>query len=271
MISRSLWPSLDILDRQLTDTAAIGILTDADGTLSEIQDHPGLARVSKGMAGALSRLNKVYPLVAVVSGRRACDVQRLVGVKELLYLGNHGLEWRQGETDLSRATDKEALPMTRLLDELGDGLPDAPGLYLEDKSAVIAIHYRQCPDSEAVATARELARRLASKYDLVVQDGRCIIEIRPLQADKGRAVAALVKEYKLKQVIYLGDDATDVDAFKALKDFGRDNVAIAIIGDESSEELKLHADYRVDSIDEVARFFNWLVDRAESRLTFPHR
>lgn len=263
MPSRSLWSSLDILDRQLADTAAIGILTDADGTLSEIQDHPGLARVSEGMAGALSRLNKAYPLVAVVSGRRAGDVQRLVGVKELLYLGNHGLERRQGDKDLSSAVEKETLPMIRLLKELSDGLPDARGLYVEDKSAVIAIHYRQCLNGDAVTTARELARRLARKYDLIVQDGRCIIEIRPLEADKGRAVAALIKEYELKQVIYLGDDATDVDAFKALKASGRENVAIAVVGDESSEELKQHADYRISSIDEVERFFDWMVARAE--------
>jgi len=269
--NRSLWPNLEQLDHLLIDADDIGILTDADGTLSEIRDQPHQASVPEAVSVALGRLNKLYGLVAVVSGRRAQDVQALVGQEDLLYLGNHGLERRRGKTThmiLEAIESRAAIEAVRV--ELEKRLPAADGLYVENKETVLALHYRQCRDGAAIEAAIDLASSLAAKYRLRVQHGRQITEVRPRGADKGDAVKKLVSGRRLKQIIYLGDDSTDIDAIDALKKASRDNVidtsiAIAVVGTESPVELREKADYWVSSVDEVARFLDWLVKRAERR------
>lgn len=267
MLSRSLWLNLDRLNSQLLAAEDIGILTDADGTLSEIQDAPELASVPEKISSILGRLNRLYRLVAVVSGRRAADVQALVGQEELLYLGNHGLERRLGTTtSLTPAGRQAAAPIAGARAELRERLPKAPGIFLEDKESVLAVHYRQCGDRAAVGNAKELVAELAAKFDLQAQHGRMVSEIRPRAADKGQAVLEVAHEYGVKQVVYLGDDATDIDAFIALKEAsGRrevSSVAVAVLTPESPPGLADFTDYFVESIDEVRRFFSWLIDRA---------
>ncbi len=269
MPGRSLWPNLQELDRRLTEAGDIGLLTDADGTLSEIQNEPGLASVDQAVSTALGRLNELYGLVAVVSGRRAREVQALVGQPDLLYLGNHGLEERRGRvTRLAAAARQSADAVSLARAELKRELPRAEGLYLEDKKSVLAVHYRRCGDRAAVLAAVKLAGASAKKHGLRLQHGRRITEIRPPGADKGEAVVKLVRRHGLKQVIYLGDDATDIDAFDALKKaagrgFIDSSVALAVAGGESPAELKGKADYWVSSVAEVARFLGWLIERAE--------
>ncbi|MDP1809586.1 MAG: trehalose-phosphatase [Actinomycetota bacterium] len=267
MPSHSLWLNLDRLNSQLLTAEDIGILTDADGTLAEIQDFPELASVPEDIASMLGRLNRLYKLVAVVSGRRAADVQALVGQVELLYLGNHGLERRRGVSTQKTPAGLQAY--TAVADagvELALRLPKAPGLFIENKGSVLAVHYRQCDDPAAIDAAKELTAELAAKFDLRAQHGRKVSEIRPLAADKGLAVLEVAREYGVKQIIYIGDDETDIDAFKALRAASDrheiSSVTIAVLGPESPPGLADNGDYVVESIDEVARFFSWLIDRA---------
>lgn len=267
MPSLILWPNIERLDGQLLDTKEIGILTDADGTLSEIQEVPQEAFVSEAMSTLLGSLDHLYGLTAVVSGRRARDVQKLVGEETLLYLGNHGLERCQGEDVRTTSLGSSALEaVAGAKAELSVRLPKVPGMHFEDKESVLGVHYRQCTDSAAIDSVTELMEQLAGKFGLRVQHGRKISEVRPMAANKGRAVLEVAREYGVKQVIYLGDDTTDIDVFDALKEAsGRgevNGIAIAVAGPESDPGLVESADYHVASVDEVGRFFSWLVDRA---------
>jgi len=68
------------------------ILTDVDGTLAPIVERAGDAAVPATAREALAALSERYALVGCISGRRAEEARRLVGLDTLAYAGNHGLE-----------------------------------------------------------------------------------------------------------------------------------------------------------------------------------
>ncbi len=256
--------NLKALGAELADVGGdIGIFTDVDGTLSEIEDHPDLATVSSEMTDALTKLNHLYRLVVVVSGRRARDVQKIVDEPDLLYLGNHGLESRHKDKTIQRLDIKKIRgSLVAIKSEIETELAGDQGVFIEDKEFVLAVHYRRCPHENVKKRIRALAAKLASEYGFLAQDGRQVTEIRPKSADKGRAILELAREYGIKLVIYAGDDATDVDAFKALKRASAAgdlrSVCLAVVHEESPADIKESADYWVESTDEVRRFFLWL-------------
>lgn len=267
MTDRSLLDNLDRVDDELLDAGSIGLLSDADGTLSEISERPEEAEVSTEIADLLGRLNEICRLVAIISGRRAADAASLVGREDLLYIGNHGLE-RLEHGRLS--TEGEAAPdVAAAKAAILSSLPSAEGLLVEDKHSVIAIHFRLCGDDEAILAVKRLAERVAADNGLRTQSGRCVIEVRPEGANKGDTIIQLAKEYELRQVIYLGDDYTDMDAFQALRTEraggGLSSISIGVATDESPPGLKEAADYWVSSVGEVREFLEWFLIRALRR------
>ena len=258
------------LGNKLVDADDIGIFTDADGTLSEIEEHPDLSRVAPEITQALTKLNQVYGMVVVVSGRRAQEVQNLVGADELLYLGNHGFERRKNNrTTKSPGLEKAARRIAIVKSELAEHLPADPGIFIEDKDLVLAIHYRNARNTQAKEEVRLLAARVAGENDLIFQNGREVTEIRPKGVDKGQAVLEVIRENGLAQAIYIGDDTTDVDAFRALKHVSKTGeiscICVAVVNEESPAALKENADYLVESIEEVKSFLLWLVELARGR------
>jgi trehalose 6-phosphate phosphatase len=262
--SLPLLPNLSGLEQKLVPPEETGILTDADGTLSEISEHPSSATVRPGITDLLGRLHRRYGLVGVISGRRAAEAKALVGQPDIIYLGNHGLERVQGAAVEQRFDDGPTLT-SAAKEELRRGLPVAEGLFMEDKKSAVALHYRGCRDQEAIDEAKRLAGRVAKKYGLMTQGGRRVIEVRPATANKGTALLQLARERQIKQVIYLGDDYTDMDAFEVLGRAVAESellaVRVAVLAGESPPGLKESADYWVGSIDEVERFLEWLAER----------
>lgn len=267
MPSRFLLPNLNELEKQLEQPEHIGIFTDADGTLSEISGSPGAARVKQSIASTLEILNSKYGLVAVISGRRADEVKNLVGADGLIYIGNHGLETvHNGRLERDLPDPREVAALKHIKEALAHGLPKSQGLFIEDKEFGAAIHYRLCFQPAAIKLAKQLAETEARKHGLIVQHGRAITEIKPAGANKGTAVLRLVAERSVRQVIYLGDDYTDLDAFKALGQAAEADriraVRVAVVGDaEAPIELAEQADYVVESVAEVEEFLCWLAER----------
>ena len=75
-----------------SDPTKTGILSDIDGTLAPIGRHAGDAHVAEPMRQALVDCADKYGLTACVSGRRAADAKRMVGLGSIAYVGNHGTE-----------------------------------------------------------------------------------------------------------------------------------------------------------------------------------
>jgi len=250
--------------------APAGLLSDVDGTLSAIAPTPVEAFVAEGIKESLRRLAQRLALVAVVTGRAAEAGRAMVGVDELLYVGNHGMERLVGgvrTANPAAAASTDAL--SAALAEIGQAIaasPLAAVALVEHKGLSGTVHYRLAPDhDEAVALLSPLVAAAAEKHGLRVTAGRAILELRPTaRIDKGTAVADLLAEHGLRGAIFLGDDLTDVDAFNALREAraaGRaETLAIGVIGPETLPVVREAVDATVDGVDGVAALLAALAD-----------
>jgi trehalose 6-phosphate phosphatase len=264
-MSRYLFQHLDELEKFKDDTRT-GIVTDVDGTLSEIAPTPDGAVISPDMKQQLERVKDKYGLVAVLSGRSAVNARNMVGVEGILYIGNHGLEYlKNGASHV----DQEVKPYLSQVKEAARSIREHPscpkeGVLWEDKGVCYSIHYRLAPDpEEAHERILEIVEDLDGVKSLKVTEGRKIIEIRPpVGFDKGQIMERLVDENKLQKVIYLGDDITDADAFTKLRELRNsgkvEGVGVLVVSDEIPPEVKDSADFHVHSVDDVLKFFKWI-------------
>ncbi len=216
---------------------AVGLLLDVDGTLAPIVDRPEAAAVPEDTRTVLHGLAGRYALVACVSGRTEEDARRVVGVGELVYVGEHGM-------GLDRRVDQWSEELDSLVDE-SDWKPER-----KDYSA--AFHYRTADDeSAAVASLRKVERR-AVELGLRARWGRKVLEVLPpVDANKGTAVRALLSARGLRRALYAGDDSTDLEAFRGLD--GLDlAVRVAVVSDEGPNQLGREADVIVGGTRELA-------------------
>ena len=243
-----------------------GLITDVDGTVSPIADCPEDARVQPEARRALHRLTGRLALVAAVSGRPAAHVAQVVGVDGMVYAGNHGLEWWEaGRTTLV----PEALPhlatVAATLEQLRASLK-LPGVLVEEKGATGAVHYRLSPDAVAARQAiLDAVAQCPLAAALWVREGRMVVEIRPpVRVDKGSAAETLVRQRRLQGVIYLGDNTTDLDAFRALRWLRESGVCRALLlgvySPEAPPELVDEADFLLEGVEGAVDFLGRLAE-----------
>jgi trehalose 6-phosphate phosphatase len=233
-------PRAIALAREALADEPAGLLTDFDGTISPIVTDPALARLVTGADGALAALAERLAVVAVITGRTPLDARRLTGVPGILIAGNHGMEWLEpGESEPTASPD--AAGVADRLEEVLGRLPQLPGVVPEHKGVSASVHYRTAPDPEAARSA--IVRGLGDVADkgLRLNHGRMIVEVRPVGlGDKGSAARTIVERFGLRGVVVLGDDATDLDMFRAvgeLRGAGRLRAAIIGVGGAAGEVL----------------------------------
>jgi len=196
------------------------VASDYDGVLAPLADVPSEAVPEPGAAEALARLSAVPGVtVALVSGRGLDDLRATSGFTGALrWIGSHGAEF-DGPLTGDLAEQRDAL--SARLEPLVSG---TPGARLEIKPASVAVHVRQVPDRPAAAALLEDARA-AVDPSLTQKPGKDVFEVAVTDADKGSAVRRLAAEVGARGVLYLGDDVTDEDAFRAL---GPDDVTVKV-------------------------------------------
>jgi len=204
------------------------LLLDVDGTLAPIVPRPEDARVPDETRRELVRLAGRYALLACVSGRTGEDLDRVVGVPGLVYVGEHGLEL---EPEAERWVDR--------LRAFAEATTEWPA---ERKRLTLSYHWRTAPDEEAAIAALERVAERARAEQLVPRWGRKVLELRPpVGAHKGTAVVRLLGERGLERALYAGDDATDLDAFRALDGLEL-GVRVAVASAEAPAGLREAAD-----------------------------
>jgi trehalose 6-phosphate phosphatase len=232
------------LERLAGDPGRAAILLDVDGVLAPIVEVPHEAAVPEETREELRRLNGRYALVACISGRSGADARRIVGLDELVYVGEHGLELAP-----------EALEWS---DRLQAFAASVDWEDVERKPLTISFHYRRSEDEgEALAMLTAVATR-ARNDGLVARFGRKVLELRPpVGAHKGTAVAHLLGERGLERALYAGDDTTDLDAFSALQALEL-GVRVAVASAEGPVELREAADVVVDGPAELLQLLRRL-------------
>jgi len=238
-----------------SEPARTAILTDVDGTLAPIVGRPEEAAVPRTAVEVLRRLSERYARVACVSGRQAQDARRLVGLDQLAYAGNHGLELLlpgEEEPRLDPALAGQEHSAGEFLAGLDPEELSGLGLRPEDKGAIQTLHWRGAADERAAeARAHEIAAA-AGRAKLEPRWGRKVLELRPIGGGgKDAAVAALLADEQIEAAVYAGDDRTDLDAFRRLRrlcEEGRLQTAICVgvLSPEGPAELAEESDLTVD-------------------------
>ncbi|HEY3373934.1 MAG TPA: trehalose-phosphatase [Candidatus Aquicultor sp.] len=245
-------------------SGSCGIFSDLDGTLSGIAPTPQQATISEEVRQIIRALVEKYAVVSVVSGRNSDDAKKIVGVDDIVYVGNHGLEWIQNGTQhyVDNAAEYIALA-PQLSTELSRVL-NVPGIVLEIKKLGFSVHYRLAEDKPATeALVKAAIAPVLQKYPVRAFEGRYVIELKPdVPINKGDAVVALIRHYGLRNAIYIGDDITDVDAFTALRELQAKgtlhSVSVGVMSHESAPEIELEADYVVPDVAAVQALLGWL-------------
>jgi trehalose 6-phosphate phosphatase len=219
-----------------SDPGSAAIFLDVDGVLAPIVERPEDARVPDETRAEVRRLAAKYALVACVSGRTGDDARRIVGLDELTYVGEHGLELDPAADDWRAAVSSFAATV------------DWP---VENKGLTLSFHYRGAADEAAAEEfLLEVAER-ARDAGLRPRFGRKVLEVRPpLDASKGTAVRALLDERGLERALYAGDDTTDLDAFQVVGDLPL-GVRVGVASGESPRGITELADVVVRTPAEV--------------------
>ncbi len=198
---------------------------DVDGTLAPIAPTPADARVPPETRRALRRLaRRRDTLVGIVSGRPIAQVARLVG-PGLWLAGLHGAVRRAPGGRVVRLwSDEVARTGALLARSLAASLRDVPGVVIEPKGPVVAVHVRAASPAGRARARNLVARSRPDRWSLL--EGRRVFELRPDGLPgKGDAVQWIAAGRPGAAILYAGDDATDEDAFHALR---RDDFSILV-------------------------------------------
>lgn len=275
------YPSALASFEQLTSYAKgkrVALFLDYDGTLSPIVDNPDCAFMSNAMRAAVRNVAKLFP-TAIISGRSRDKVLEFVGLTELYYAGSHGMDimgpvgpLSNDHANSSRSANKqgqevnlfqpasEFLPM---IDEVFSSLikatEDIKGAKVENNKFCVSVHYRNVEEKLWKETAQRVHDILKDYPRLRLTHGRKVLEVRPVLAwDKGKAVEFLLDSLGLSACddvfpIYVGDDRTDEDAFKVLREQNRGYGILVSSAPKDSKAL-----YSLRDPSEVMEFLNSL-------------
>lgn len=254
------WPEI----RERVRTAgALALFLDYDGTLTPIVGHPSQARLAEGTRRLLRRLSVEEGVwVAVVSGRALGDVRRRVGVNRICAVGNHGLELEGPELRYVNPTAKKCRPvLRRIARRLKQAVTALPGVWVEDKGFTLTLHFRQAtPAGKKLARGvfQGVVRPYREKKQIRITAGKEVFEVRPpVRWTKGTAVRWLLARREALShepvlPVYIGDDLTDEDAFRAL---GKRGISVVV----GAGNPFTRAQYRVRSPAEVVSFLRRLL------------
>jgi trehalose 6-phosphate phosphatase len=224
------------------------LFLDVDGTLIDLTDTPYDARVSDSLKTLLQQVSeRLGGALALVSGRSIEYLDQLFAPLRLPASGLHGVERRRASGAMQGASFKDSQldPARTALALL---VASHPGTLLEDKGRTLAVHFRMAPQFEpAVREAvTAIAASLGTHYH--VQSGNMLLEIKPRGFSKGGAIKAFMQEppFSGRKPVFLGDDLTDLDGFKAVETHGGWSIAV---GD------RVTAQYRLD---DPAAVYTWL-------------
>ncbi|XVF39495.1 hypothetical protein PTKIN_Ptkin01aG0039100 [Pterospermum kingtungense] len=246
----------------------IVMFLDYDGTLSPIVEDPDQAFMSREMRAAVRDVARYFP-TAIVTGRCRDKVYSFVKLAGLYYAGSHGMDIK-GPSKSCKYNNKgvlfqpasEFLPM---IDEVYRALVEKtrtiPGAKVENNKFCVSVHFR-CVDEKSWAALAEQVRSVLNDYPkLKLTQGRKVLEIRPtIKWDKGKALEFLLEALGYANSndvfpVYIGDDRTDEDAFKVLRDRGQ---GFGILVSKIPKET--NASYSLQEPSEVKEFLRRLVD-----------
>lgn len=245
-----------------------GFITDIDGTISPSSPDPLNVRIPLENLHYLSLLSPKLALVAVVSGRGADEVKRLVNIPGVKYVGHYGLEWSDGAGFVTHPAAARYLPAMRALAADLAPLRQLNGIVFQDKGLTISLHYRRSlqPEKTKQLILDALHKSAHIKTLCIIEEKLVVGVVPPVDYDKGEAVAKLVNDYRLKSAIFLGDDTADVPGFRALRQASVTGnftgLSVLVTGPDTPAAIIPEADFTLDGVTETTQLLRWLANHS---------
>ena len=188
--------------RRLSRADRIVLLSDFDGTLCPIVDRPEQASIPESTRLLLQELaQKPGFSVAIISGRSLSDLKARIGLENLTYAGNHGLEIEGPSLKFVEPVAQRSRPvLDQVYRFLRQALSPFKGVLVEHKGLTLTVHHRML-EGEAVEEFKSLfdqaTRTIRSLGKVRMTSGKKVHEFRPAVSwDKGTAVKLLLERYK---------------------------------------------------------------------------
>jgi trehalose 6-phosphate phosphatase len=255
------------------DPSRAAVLLDIDGTLAPIVQIAAEAHVPEPTRQLLIKVARRYAIVACVSGRRASEARAMVSIGTISYIGSHGAELlRAGWTEA--VLDPSLQDWTRRIGEFGREADTSDlrrrRIRIEDKGGIVAFHWRGAPDEDAAKAAIDALAARAESAGLRTHWGRKVLEVRPpVRIDKGAGIISFLGDLdvELDAILYVGDDTTDLDAFRALDQLVADGraaraVRVGVGSEEGPSEITAEADVVLDGPEGVKELLALLAEDA---------
>lgn len=259
------WPTIA---GDFISTRRLLLLTDYDGTLTEIVERPELAILSKETEHSLEALSHNENVtLGVISGREVSDLEDKVKIDDMIYAGNNGLEIEGPGIEFIHKEAKQVKPVvSSLVKSLNRELDSIPGVQVEDKGLGVGVHYRLV-EEQRLGEVREIVERVINhspaKKNLVIEPGIELHDIRPaVDWDKGDAIRFIIGKLEEDRaegdffLLYFGDDLTDENSFRVVKEY--ENGITVFIGEP---EHQSDARYYLESPGEMSTFLTLLVEQ----------
>lgn len=230
------------------------LFLDFDGTLSPIVKDPEGAVLPQAIRKWLKTLSRRDGVkIAVVTGRTLADIRKKIGIKDIIYAANHGMEISHGGHLVFSGGKRFRGPLSRLAQKLLIALSEVPKVFVEDKRLSVAVHYRRVKKSlhgRVGSIVAHISNTWMKKYGFTLTRGKRVLEVRPaVQWNKGKAVLWIWRRYAPHHLpVYVGDDTTDEDAFRALRPYG---VTIRI-----GKKRGSHAQYSIATMSRLIQTIN---------------
>ncbi|MDB5594350.1 MAG: Trehalose 6-phosphate phosphatase [Hyphomicrobiales bacterium] len=206
------------------DLATSAVFFDVDGTLLDLKPHPDDVVSDDALRQLLVTIQRRnHGAVALVSGRGIADLDRIFFPLVLPAAGLHGADMRF--PDGTRIGARAEI-MDHARPDVGRFVAEHPGLMLEDKGATLAVHFRARPD--LAADVLRFMTRFGPGDEIAVQEGKFVVELKPVSFDKGTAIAAMLRHAPFlgRQPVFYGDDLTDEAGFSFVNSVGGLSVRI---------------------------------------------
>jgi len=236
---------LAALRQRLRQVPRLLIVSDFDGTLAPLVDHPEHAALHPTVPRVLKKLAALHPRVwlCFLSGRELADLTARIGggMTGVILGGNHGMELSGAGLDWTHPAGIAARPcLEELAGKLRQAVTDITGTVIEDKGVALTLHYRRVPAAKLTAL-HAAVEAIPLPAGILRHEGKKVIEFRPqLDWHKGQALRRIMQRLGMPSstVVYLGDDLTDEDAFRVLKSTG---ITVHIGPPDAHTLARLHA------------------------------
>jgi trehalose-phosphatase len=250
-----IWKSIDEIEKKLYRSKHVLLLLDYDGTLASIENMPQETQLPHDSKEILIKLNESKHItLGIVSGRGIYDIKKQIGIPDIVYAGNHGLEWEiDKKIYVMPGISKTRELYLKILNKFSELEDKYTGIFIEDKQLSISIHYRMLSKNMQPAFHEEFENFIKPyiKSKLIkILKSKMVFDIMPnVKWGKGSFISWLISTRKISPLtVYIGDDRTDEDVFKELKK----DITIKVGNGESDAKYYLN-----DPLDTL-KFLEWI-------------